>query len=199
MEFHEKLQQLRKQQGMTQEQLAGQLFVSRTAVSKWETGRGMPSMESLKMIAGLFHVSLDQLLSSEEIVVIAGKENEENFRGLTACMEGIINLMALFSQFLPLYKAEEMGIFYAVPLYRLDGWREILFWSLPVIMGLCGAAQILRVGAEKKKLGNLLRGMGTGAHILAILLLILCGHPYPAALFFFLLVMKGILLLKKRK
>ena len=40
MEFHEKLQQLRRQNNMTQEQLAQQLFVSRTAVSKWESGRG---------------------------------------------------------------------------------------------------------------------------------------------------------------
>lgn len=38
MEFHEKLQQLRKQRGLTQEDLAAQLYVSRTAVSKWESG-----------------------------------------------------------------------------------------------------------------------------------------------------------------
>ena len=51
MEFNEKLQQLRKQKGLTQEQLAEALFVSRTAVSKWESGRGYPNIESLKAIA----------------------------------------------------------------------------------------------------------------------------------------------------
>ena len=50
MELSEKIQKLRKEHNLTQEQLAEQLFVSRTAVSKWETGRGMPSMESLQMI-----------------------------------------------------------------------------------------------------------------------------------------------------
>ena len=38
MEFHEKLQALRREKGLTQEQLARQLYVSRTAVSKWESG-----------------------------------------------------------------------------------------------------------------------------------------------------------------
>lgn len=42
MEFHEKLQELRRQKGLTQEELASQLFVSRAAVSKWESGRGYP-------------------------------------------------------------------------------------------------------------------------------------------------------------
>lgn len=51
MELSEKIQKLRKEHNMTQEQFAEKLFVSRTAVSKWETGRGMPSMESLQMIA----------------------------------------------------------------------------------------------------------------------------------------------------
>ena len=44
MEFHEKLQELRKQKNLTQEELSEILFVSRTAISKWESGRGYPSI-----------------------------------------------------------------------------------------------------------------------------------------------------------
>ena len=51
MEFNEKLQELRKQKGLTQEYLAESLYVSRTAISKWESGRGYPSIDSLKAIA----------------------------------------------------------------------------------------------------------------------------------------------------
>ena len=51
MEFNEKLQQLRKQKGITQEELAVAIYVSRTAISKWESGRGYPSIDSLKALS----------------------------------------------------------------------------------------------------------------------------------------------------
>ena len=104
MELSEKIQKLRKEQGLTQEQFAEQLFVSRTAVSKWETGRGTPSMESLKRIANLFHITLDQLLSTEEVVVIAENENKDNMKRFASYIDGIINLSALLGLLLPLYK-----------------------------------------------------------------------------------------------
>ena len=59
MEFNEKLQELRKARGLTQEELAEALFVSRTAISKWESGRGYPSIDSLKQIANYFSISID--------------------------------------------------------------------------------------------------------------------------------------------
>ena len=77
MEFHEKLQELRKQKGMTQEELATALFVSRTAVSKWESGRGYPNIDSLKAIAAYFEVTVDALLSGEEWLTVAAKETDE--------------------------------------------------------------------------------------------------------------------------
>ena len=76
MEFHEKLQELRKSRGLTQEELAECLFVSRTAISKWESGRGYPSIDSLKEIANYFSVSIDELLSSEKMLSLAEKENK---------------------------------------------------------------------------------------------------------------------------
>ena len=81
MDFNEKLQELRKQNHLTQEELADALFVSRTAISKWESGRGYPNIDSLKAIAKYFSVSLDELLSGDEIITIAGQElNEKGFR-----------------------------------------------------------------------------------------------------------------------
>ena len=52
MDFCDKLKKLRKDNNLTQEEFAEKIFVTRTAVSKWETGNGYPSLESLKLIAG---------------------------------------------------------------------------------------------------------------------------------------------------
>ena len=62
MEFNEKLKELRSSRGLTQEELAEAMFVSRTAISKWESGRGYPSIDSLKEISTLFSVTIDELL-----------------------------------------------------------------------------------------------------------------------------------------
>jgi len=82
MELSEKLQRLRKQNNLTQEQLAEKLFVSRTAVSKWESGRGCPNIDSLLGIARLYGISVDGLLSGEELINIAGEEKRFDIKKL---------------------------------------------------------------------------------------------------------------------
>lgn len=66
MTFSEKLKEARRQAGLSQEQLAEKLCVSRQAVTKWETGKGMPDIENIRAIAKLLHVSIDYLLDDKE-------------------------------------------------------------------------------------------------------------------------------------
>lgn len=65
MTFGEKLQKLRKENGMSQEELANQLHVSRQAVSKWENDQGYPEMEKMLLSGNLFQVSMDYLLKDD--------------------------------------------------------------------------------------------------------------------------------------
>ena len=65
MTFAEKLKSIRKQAGMSQEQLAEKLGVSRQAVTKWETDTGIPDIENIMAISALFDISIDELLSNE--------------------------------------------------------------------------------------------------------------------------------------
>lgn len=69
MTFAEKLKELRKQKGISQEQLAEKIFVSRQAITKWESGNGLPDIENLIAISSLFNESLDSLLSEEKSLI----------------------------------------------------------------------------------------------------------------------------------
>ena len=70
--LNEKIRNLRKANNMTQEELAEKICVSRQAITKWETGLGIPDISNLESLAKLFNISLDQLVSEEQSI---NKEN----------------------------------------------------------------------------------------------------------------------------
>ena len=67
MTFGEKLKKLRNDNGLTQDELADKIYVTRTAISKWETDKGYPSIDSLKQLSNLFAVSIDDMISEDDI------------------------------------------------------------------------------------------------------------------------------------
>lgn len=73
MNFSEKLKQIRKNEGLSQDQLAEKIGVSRQAITKWETGRGLPDVENMVIIAEIFKTTLDELLRDSA----AGQEPKE--------------------------------------------------------------------------------------------------------------------------
>ena len=103
MEFNEKLQELRKQRGLTQEELAEQLYVSRAAISKWESGRGYPNIDSLKQIARYFHVTIDELLSGDEILNIAEEDQKQKSATMHDLIFGLLDLSISMFCFLPFF------------------------------------------------------------------------------------------------
>lgn len=100
MTFGEKLKKLRNENELTQEQLAEKIFVTRTAVSKWETNDGYPSIDSLKAISNLFNVSIDELISDADM------ENKKSidkkatrrtyFSGIAVLLIGVVLLAISF-------------------------------------------------------------------------------------------------------
>ena len=65
MTFGQKIKKLRADNNLTQERLAEMLFVTRTAVSKWETDKGLPGIDTIKLISTTFSISLDELISDD--------------------------------------------------------------------------------------------------------------------------------------
>lgn len=77
MEFHKKLYELRKKNGLSQEELAGKLNVTRQTISKWELGESTPDMEKLVMLGDYFNISLDELVLGKTI----GESNNSKENG----------------------------------------------------------------------------------------------------------------------
>ncbi len=71
MKFNEKLIEIRKKQGLSQEELGMELQVSRQTISKWETGESLPDIERCKLLAEVLDVSLDELVNYD-------RENSNN-------------------------------------------------------------------------------------------------------------------------
>lgn len=201
MDFSKKLQELRKQKGLTQEELAQRLYVSRTAVSKWESGRGYPSVDSLKEIAKFFSVTVDQLLSGEEVLTIAQedqKRTKSHFRDLAF---GLLDLSVAMFFFLPIFgqntgsSVQEVSLLqltemapYLKTAYFVCVTTIVLMGVLTLALQNCRRAIWLR---NKNKLSLGLTGAG-------VLLFILSRQPYGAAFLFVFLGIKGLLLLKNR-
>lgn len=199
MELSEKIQKLRKDRGLTQEQFAELLYVSRTAVSKWETGRGTPSIASLQMIAKICDIKLDELMDTNEIVAVAEMENRGSIERLVLRVDGIFSVLAVLSMFLPLYKVEVNGEFVSVPLYLFHSWLSFLYWLFPIGMALSGFAQFISGKMGKENVGKFCGKLSTSINSLAVFVAILSGQPYPAALFLSLLLIKGAIADMRRR
>ncbi len=103
MEFCEKLQELRKNMTMTQEELAEALYVSRTAISKWESGRGYPSIDSLKEISRFFGVTIDELICADEMVSMAENEKREYIHRYVSLICSILDIFYALLLFIPMF------------------------------------------------------------------------------------------------
>ncbi len=199
MEFNEKLQDLRKNKGLTQEELAEVLYVSRTAISKWESGRGYPSIDSLKDISKFFSVSIDDLLSGEKLLSLAEKENKSNIKNICDLLFGIVDLFSLILIILPLYPNTIDGYVYSVNLLNYTQVAElnkIIYWIMFVSLVIVGVLKVLLTRLNVEKGNKILVEISIVISILMVLFLALTREVYAVVVAFLLLMVKGILLLK---
>lgn len=200
MEFNEKLQQLRKQKGLTQEQLAEELFVSRTAVSKWESGRGYPNIDSLKAIAKQFTVTVDELLSGDELLNIAAEDGKQKSNHVRDLIFGLLDISVIMFLFLPLFAEREVGIVRATSLLQLTEialYLKVAYFTIVFMLILFGVLMLAFQNLDlvfwnryKRNISVILSAVGT-------MLFILSPQPYAAAFLFAYLVIKVLVLVKK--
>ncbi|MBQ3704727.1 MAG: helix-turn-helix transcriptional regulator [Oscillospiraceae bacterium] len=199
LELSEKLQELRCNRGLTQEELAEALYVSRTAVSKWESGRGTPSIDSLKELSRFFSVSIDELLSGEALVQIAENENRSNLRSVCELLFGIVDLLSVCLVLLPLYPDPSAGQVYAVSLFsytQAGTVSRLLHWLLSLGLVGLGGAKVLLTQLKIERPQRAITRVSMALHIIVVLFLAMVREPYAITMAFLLLVIKGALLLK---
>ena len=200
MEFNEKLQELRKRKGLTQEELAHRLYVSRTAVSKWESGRGYPNIESLKAIARFFSVTVDELLSSNEILELAELDGKQKQTRLRDLVYGLLDLSAAMLTFLPFFANRADGIIQEASLLTLTGvlpYLKIFYILIVCGLAITGILTLVLQDVQKTFWLKLKYILTFGFSVTAVLSFIMGLHPYAAVFVFILLTVKILMLIKR--
>lgn len=200
MEFHEKLQELRKQKGMTQEELAQSLYVSRTAISKWESGRGYPNIESLKLIAKFFSVTVDELLSSDEVLTIATEEQKKTETHFRDLLYGLLDICMLLLLFLPLFATRAGESIQSVSLFAPVGIQPYLKISYFVIVFLIITMGILILALQNCQARFWIKSktvLSLAFSAIAVLLFMISLQPYAAIFAFALLLIKVFALINR--
>ncbi len=201
MEFYEKLQELRKQKGVTQEELAEKLFVSRTAISKWESGRGYPNIESLKAISKFFGVTIDELLSGEELLNISQADNNKKQNQLRDLAFGLLDIGVVILAFLPFFAQKTDNIIHSVSLLSLTEmppYLKISYYVLVIGIILSGLITLSLQNCEWKFwIGNK-RKISLFLNTVGVLLFVISHQPYAATFLIVFLIIKVSILIKWR-
>ncbi len=199
MEFNEKLQNLRKQKGYTQEELANALYVSRTAISKWESGRGYPNIDSLKSLAELFSVTVDELLSSDELLNLAERDKNQTKKNIRNTMFALLDVSMVMLLFLPLFAQRKGGVVQEVSLLIFSASTPYLK-LIPVILLVFTMAMGIFSLAFKNAYSafyiTLFTRVSLVSNAVMMILFIISLQPYAAIFVFAFLTIKVFLIIK---
>ena len=200
MEFNEKLQELRKNRSLTQEELADALFVSRTAISKWESGRGYPSLDSLKQISRYFSVSIDELICPEEIISAAEEEKKASVDRIFTLTCGTLDILLALLLFLPVFgngtdKPTSVSLF---TLTGISPWIKTVFATVITLSVLNGICCVIISHLDHPVLDRHRLATGMLLSIVSSAIFVLTRQPYAGITSLAVLVVKGWLIGKGR-
>ncbi len=201
MEFNEKLQKLRKEAQLTQDALAQRLFVSRAAVSKWESGRGYPNIESLKSISKLFNISIDDLLSGEQLIMIAEEDKRKNLSALRGILYGLLDIMIFLFLFIPLFGQKNGDMIESVSMIHLkmpEIYMRIAYFGIIGLNTLYGLVEILLKDFQNRVWEAHASIISIIITIITTVIFIVSQQPYIAFFMLWILIFKGIIYVKRQ-
>lgn len=186
---------------MTQEQLAEKLYVSRTAVSKWESGKGYPNIDSLKQLSKVFNISIDTLLSGGELLDLASKEEKLSKKKRLYLIFGILDFLSVLFIFMPLYAKEIGSYIYSVPLieFSKENYTGIILFALLAVLTLLGITEALLQHFNISKCVRNISFVSAILQIVTLLFMIEMREPYASTFMVVLLIIKGAILFSTLK
>ena len=199
MEFNQKSQELRKKKELTQEELAEILYVSRTAISKWESGRGYPSIESIKEIAKFFSVTIDELLSSDEVLSIAEEDNKQKQLRFRSIVFGLLDISIIMFFFIPFFGQEAGGTLREVSLLFLNEitpYLRVVYYFVVIAVILFGIMTLVLQNCLNIFWVRYRDKISLMLNAVAIIIFIMSLQPYAATVIFIFLTIKVLMLIK---
>ena len=194
-----KIAYYRKLQGMTQEELAEALFVSRSAISKWESGRGYPSIDSLKAIATFFGVTIDALLSGDELLTLAEEDTKQKEKHLKSLVSGLLDTSILMFFFLPFFGQKANGVIQEVSLLSLNEittYLKTAYYAIVISIAVYGILTLTFQNCQKVFWLRNKEKISLILNAASVLLFIISSQVYAGAFLFIFLVIKALMLIK---
>lgn len=201
MEFNEKLLTLRKQKGLTQDELAEILFVSRTAISKWESGRGLPNLESLKAISSFFKISIDELLSSNELIIIAEQDKSKKLMCMKDIVFALLDCCVSLLLLLPLFGEKIKDVVYEVSIFNLNSIQPALktgYITLIFLVILFGLFMLTLQNFKNVHWLNYKYYISIFLNIALVILFTISQQPYASVFVLSFLIIKVIMMIKQQ-
>lgn len=200
MTFGEKLRKLRTDRGLTQDELAEKIYVTRTAISKWEADRGYPNIDSLKAISKFFSVSIDDLLSSGEVLTIAEQDNKQKEIRFRDLVYALLDLCISLLLFLPFFAEDSDGIIQSVSLIALvdvQTYLKIAYLAAVIGMTVMGVLTLALQNCQAAFWAKSKTTVSLALGAITVLVFIISSQPYAAVFAFTLLAIKALMLIKR--
>lgn len=142
MDICERLREARNQAGMTQEQVAESIMVSRVTISHWENGKSLPDIASLISLSDLYHISLDSLVKGDSKMTAKVKRDSRNLQVSTKLILTTGILVAI------------VGVIYSISIILGGAFREFCEGAIKWVLFGIGLATVITYFSQNKPEGK---------------------------------------------
>lgn len=198
MEVNKKIQKLRKENNLTQDQLAERLGVSKIYVARIENGKILPSVKDIKNIARILDVNVSDLTSFDDLIFIAENDNYNRLDRKTTLFFAILDILSISFIFMPFY-VKNNNVMTLIELKPLSSLLYIAYLVLLIVSFIVGVLEIIFSANNKKNKLKNVKIISVVVYAFSILIFALSKQSYITAFLFLFLMIKILFLLNLEK